>query len=135
MWSNDLLSIMYTRLKAVAGARILKKYPNLTDLNFTTESKSQTLSKFPTVYISRISGGTTGDTFDRTVNGVNAIFQIEVIHNTSQKIANDVADIISDLMVEMYFKMVGEPVQDNSDPNTKRNVSRYSRVVGHGDTL
>lgn len=135
MWSNDILSIIYTRVKIVSTPMILKRYSSLSasDLNFTTEASAQTVSKFPTIFFAQIPGGETGGTFDQTVNAVNFIVQIEVIHNTSQMMANGIADIISDVMKDMYFKITGDPVQDNSDPKTKRNIARYSRVVGHGD--
>lgn len=132
MWSNDLSSIIFTRIKVIATKQLQEKYPNI---YFTTSARVQTNPKFPTVVVRLLSGSEVGKTFDKTVNGVNAIVQIDVIDNKQQRNADVVADVIMGIMRDMDFTITGTPYTDESDTTTYRNIARYSRVIGHGDTL
>lgn len=133
MWSNDLQSIVFTKIKVLATKQLKDKFPNI---YFTTSSKAQTKAKFPTVRVQKLPGMETGaDLRGETVNGVIASFQIDVVDNGSQANADDVADVVFNIMKKMRFQIVGEPAIDESDPETFRNTARYRRVIGAGDQL
>jgi len=133
MWTSDIGSKVFTVIKAKATSKLKTKYP---DINFTTSSKASTNPKFPTVYVKRLQGAERGQDIEGTsVNAILSSFQIEVTTNTSDTEAQEVADVIADVMKSMRYQMIGEPFPDNSSSDTHRNVARYQRLVGYNDTL
>lgn len=133
MWSNDLRSIVFTRLKVLGLQQLQTKYPNI---NFTTSARTPTTAKFPTVLIRKLQGSEImSDIEGTTVNGVLTTFQIDVVDNSSQYNADYIADVICKLMKNMRFQVVGEPYIDESDTATYRNVARYRRVIGASDFI
>ena len=132
MWTSDIQTSVFTRIKAEGTKKLKTKYPNI---NFTTSSKKSSNPKFPSVYVKRMQGKEEGQTLDgQTVNAVTSTFQIEVTDNTSDTVAQDVADVIYGIMKTMRYSVLGEPISDN-DADTYRNVSRYQRIVGFNDIL
>lgn len=133
MWTSDIPSIVFTRIKTVATERLKAKYP---DLFFST---AQSLSKdpqFPTVLVKRMQGREEGQTLDGTeVNAILSTFQIEVFDNVSERHAQEVADVVCKIMKSMRYEMIGEPFPDNSDNEVFRNIARYRRIVGGNDML
>lgn len=133
MWSNDLQSIVYTNVKMVTIKKLKERFPNI---NIVTSSKEMKKAKFPTVRVQKLPGMETGaDLRGETVNAVVASFQIDVVDNGSQANADDVADVVFNIMKRMRFQIVGEPAIDESDPETFRNTARYRRIIGAGDNL
>lgn len=132
MWTSDIQSSVFTRIKAEGTKKLKTKYPNI---NFTTSSKKSSNPKFPSVYVKRMQGKEEGQTLDgKDVNAVTSTFQIEVTDNTSDTVAQDVADVIYGIMKTMRYSVLGDPISDN-DADTYRNVSRYQRIVGFNDIL
>lgn len=85
MWTSDIQSSVFTRIKAEGTKKLKTKYPNI---NFTTSSKKSSNPKFPSVYVKRMQGKEEGQTLDgQTVNAVTSTFQIEVTDNTSDTVA------------------------------------------------
>lgn len=133
MWSNDLLSIIFTRVKVLATAKLKDKYPNI---YFTTSTRAQTNPKFPTVVMQKLQSTETGrDLEGRSVNGINFSVQVDVIDNSSQNTANTVADVVMKCMKDMMFEVVGDPMTDESELTTYRNVARYRRKIDYNDVL
>lgn len=92
--------------------------------------------KFPTVHLKKLQWPEEGRTLDGTeVNGVLASFQIDVIDNKSDNNAENVADVICDIMKSMRFEMVGDPFPNSQSTGEYRYTARYQRIVGAGDTL
>lgn len=132
MWTSDIESIVFTRIKVEATERLKEQYPSI---NFTTSSKVRTNPTFPNVYVKRLQGSEAGQTLDgQTVNAVMSSFQIEVTDNVNDKRAQEVADVVYSIMKKMRYECNGEPFKDNID-ETHRNVARYRRLIGYNDTL
>lgn len=133
MWTSDIQSIVFSRIKREATNKLKTKYPNIF---FTTSSTAESNPQFPTVYIKRLQGAERGQTIDgTTVNGIVSSFQIEVTDNQSDNRAQEVADVICLIMKSMRYQMLGEPFPDNTQKGVHRNVSRYQRIVGFNDVL
>lgn len=132
MWTSDITSIVFTRIKVEATKELKSKYPSI---NFTTSDKVRTKPTFPNVFVKRLQGSERGQTLDgETVNATLSSFQIEVADNVSDSRSQEVADTIYAIMKKMRFECIGEPFQDNID-DVHRNVARYRRVIGYNDTL
>ena len=133
MWFSDITSVVFTRVKAIVNKKLKTKYP---DINFTTSSVASTDPKFPTVYVKRMQGAERGQDLDgSTVNAMLVTFQVEVTDNVSDTRAQEVADSVCAVMKSMRFQILGEPFPDNTQRGVFRNVARYQRLVGYGDTL
>ena len=133
MWFSDITSIVLTRVKAIVGKKLNTKYP---DIDFTTSSSSATDPKFPTVYVKRMQGAERGQDLDGTqVNAMLVTFQVEVTDNVSDTRSQEVADSVCEVMKSMRFQILGEPFPDNTQKGIYRNVARYQRIIGYGDTL
>lgn len=133
MWFSRITNVVLTRVKAIVGKKLNTKYPGL---DFTTSDTSPKDPTFPTVYIKRLPGAERGQDLDGTsVNAMLVTFQVEVTDNASDTRAQEVADSVCEVMKSMRFHMLGEPVPDNTQKGIYRNVARYQRVIGYGDTL
>ena len=133
MWFSDITSIVFTRVKSIVNKKLKTKYP---DINFTTSSVASTDPKFPTVYIKRMQGAERGKDLEGTsVNAMLVTFQVEVTDNASDTRAQEVADSVCEVFKSMRFQILGEPFPDNTQRGVFRNVARYQRLVGYGDTL
>lgn len=123
---------VFTHLQMVGREKLSKRYPNI---NFTTSDRAATKPKFPTVYVKKLQGSARGRTLEDTkVNGILTTFQIEVTTNTNQSDAENAANVVADIMIDMGFDMMGEPLPDNS-ADVYRNVSRWQRLIGYNDIL
>ena len=133
MWTSDITSIVFTRIKAIGMKRLKTKYPNI---DFTTKSSSDTPAQFPTVYIKCLPGAERGQDLEGTsVNATLCSFQVEVTDNASDTRAQEVADVIYSIMKSMRFQALGEPFADNTQTGVYRNVARYQRIIGYNDIL
>lgn len=133
MWTKYIKSIVFTRIKTEGTAKLQKQFPNI---YFTTSDKVSTTAKFPTVYLKKLQGAERGRTLDgTTVNGVLAGFQIDVIDNKSDNNAENVSDVIGDIMKSMGFEMVGDPFPNSQSTDEYRFTARYQRLIGASDTL
>ena len=132
MWTSDIGSIVFTRIKVKAREKLKSKYPNM---NFTTSDKLVSEPNFPNVYVKRLQGVEKGQTLDgESVNATLSTIQIEVTDNVSESRTQEVADVVYAIMKSMRYEAIGEPFQDNIN-DTFRNVARYRRIVGYNDVL
>lgn len=133
MWFSRITNIVLTRVKAIVGKKLNTKYPGL---DFTTSDTSPKEPTFPTVYIKRLPGAERGQDLDGTsVNAMLVTFQVEVTDNVSDTRALEVADECCAVMKSMRFQIMGEPTPQNTQKGIYRNIARYQRIVGYGDTL
>jgi hypothetical protein len=133
MWFSDITSIVLTRVKAKVNKKLKTKYP---DIEFTTSSISSTEPKFPTVYIKRMQGAECGEDLDgSTVNAMVVTFQVEITDNVGDTRSQEVADSVCEVFKSMRFQILGEPFPDNTQKGIYRNIARYQRIIGYGDTL
>uniref|UniRef100_A0AAU8B7M1 DUF3168 domain-containing protein n=1 Tax=Dulem virus 39 TaxID=3145757 RepID=A0AAU8B7M1_9CAUD len=132
MWTSDISSIVFTRVKVQFSSTINTKYP---DLYFTNSDKTQTTSKFPTVYVHEVGSIEQGQDIDNTgINAVLSTFQIDVIDSQSQERANEVMGEVVRIMKGMRFSITAMPEFKNTDSDY-RSVARFRRMIGAGDTL
>ena len=83
-----------------------------------------------------MQGAERGQDLDGTrVNAMLVTFQVEVTDNVSDTRAQEVADSVCEVMKSIRFQILGEPFPDNTQRGVFRNVARYQRLVGYGDTL
>lgn len=132
MWTSDIQSIVFTRIKAEATKQLKNKYPNIF---FGTSDRASKEPQFPSVYVKRMQGSERGRTLEGSdMNAILSTYQIEVNDNVSENRAQEVADVILDIMKSMSYEVVGEPVSDNTE-DTYRNIARYRRIIGASDIL
>lgn len=133
MWTKYIKSIVFTRIKTDGTAKLKETFH---DIYFTTSEKVSTNPKFPTVYLKKLQGKEKGRTLDgTTVNGTLASFQIDVIDNKSDSNAENVSDVIGDIMKSMRFEMIGDPFPNSKSTGEYRFTSRWQRVIADEDTL
>ena len=132
MWTKDVESIVYTRIKSIVGKKLKTKYP---DLYFTNSDKVPTDPKFPTVYIHELSGTENArDLEGNEVNSTITSFQIEVTENDSQSVAKDVMYEVIKVFKDMKFSVIMMPEFQNMGGYI-RCVSRCRRTIGKSDIL
>lgn len=133
MWTSDIGTTVFSRIKAKGTADLKKDYSNI---NFTQSDRSSTTPKFPTVFYKDISSPEQGQTLDgQSVNAVLYSVQIEVTDNGSTFIAaKTVMNKIVDYMKEMRFQIVGTPEFQNTS-NVYRMVARFRRMIGANDVI
>lgn len=130
MWTSDISSIVFTRVKVQFSGTIKAKYP---DLYFTNSDKTQATPKFPTVYVHEVGSIEQGQDLDNTgINAVLSTFQIEVIDSKNQARANEIMGEIVRIMKGMRFSITAMPEFQNTD-STYRSVARFRRMISEND--
>lgn len=129
---SDISSIVFTMVKVHFSSTIKAKYP---DLYFTNSDKTQTTSRFPTIYIHEIGSIEQGQNLNNTeINAVLSTFQVDVIDNQSQTRANEIMDEVLRIMKVMRFSIIAMPEFQNTDSDY-RSIARFRRMIGAGDKL
>lgn len=129
MWTQRILPTVFNRVKEKVSIK-------LPGVHFTTSLRSSANPEFPTVSLKNLGGGETGqDVEGITVNAITSNIQIDVISNRDQNEADIISNAVMDAMKSMRYTLIGDPFMDESDATTYRNVIRFRRIVGHGDTL
>lgn len=127
-----LESMILTRVKTEFNQAIKTKYP---DLNFTTEPDSDSLPKFPTVYIHLLPSEEIGQTLEgNSTNGIRANFQIDVSDNQSKARAKEVMAEVKRIMKTMRFSFNEMPYHEKRN-KIYYSLARANRVIGSDDTL
>lgn len=131
-WSNDILSIVYTKVKISTENELEEKYPKVT---YTTSLKEPKDAEFPCIVFQKLQGTEVGNTNEgNTVNAIESSIQITVIDNVSQNRADKVSDVIMSAMKKLRYQIVGDTVIDNN-ATTYRNITRYRRTIADDDYL
>ena len=133
MWIKDIEYTVFSRLKAVGTSKLKSKYPNI---SFTTSDRVVGEPSFPTVYVRKMQGAERGQDLEgKSINAILTTFQIEVTDNgTNDSVAEEVADVMLDIMKSMRFQMMGEPITESTD-TVFRCIARYQRIIGYNDVL
>lgn len=132
MWTSDIQSMVFTRVKARGNNALKSKYPNI---YFTNSDRVQTEPKFPTVYVHEVGSVEQGmDLKNTEINAVLSTFQIDVTDNVSQDRAREVMNNVVATMKSMSFSIVSMPQFENTS-NTYRQTARFRRMIGKGDLL
>ena len=134
MWTNKIASLIFTELKK-QGLKRLSAKTEYSNAFFTTSSRVQTAPKFPTIYLEKLQGSEQGRTLEKGVpNAIVSTFQVIVTYNVSQFGANDVADIVSDIMNELGYELMPDPTPMASQ-DTYQNIARYRRTIGKDEKI
>lgn len=134
MWTNKIASFIFTELKKQGLERLSTK-TEYANAFFTTSSKVQTTAKFPTIYLEKLQGSEQARTLEKGVpNAIVSTFQVIVTDNVSQFRANDVADIVSDIMNELGYELMADPTPTASQ-DTYQNIARYRRTIGKDEKI
>ena len=134
MWTNKITSFIFTELKK-RGLEKLSANTEYANAFFTTSSRVQTTAKFPTIYLEKLQGSEQARTLEKGVpNAIVSTFQVIVTDNVSQFRANDVADIVSDIMNELGYELMADPTPTASQ-DTYQNIARYRRTIGKNEKI
>lgn len=134
MWTNKIASFIFTELKKQGLERLSTK-TEYANAFFTTSSRVQTTAKFPTIYLEKLQGSEQARTLEKGVpNAIVSTFQVIVTDNVSQFRANDVADIVSDIMNELGYELMADPTPTASQ-DTYQNIARYRRTIGKDEKI
>lgn len=134
MWTNKIASFIFTELKKQGLERLSTK-TEYANAFFTTSSRVQTTAKFPTIYLEKLQGSERARTLEKGVpNAIVSTFQVIVTDNVSQFRANDVADIVSDIMNELGYELMADPTPTASQ-DTYQNIARYRRTIGKNEKI
>lgn len=131
-WTGDILTIIYSRVKAIALSKLKLLYPKI---SFTTVPIDTSNATFPTVYIHEISNTETGLSLERHITeGVKIVIQVEVFANDENRVdAKKISYVINDIMKSLMFTGESFPLPEYNLDYT-RCVSRYKRDI-YGDIL
>lgn len=133
MWTNIIETKVFTRLQQEVRKRLKDDFPKIT---CTTENASDKQPTFPSVYLRQLQGypptkgGYSLDSAE--VNGTTSSFQITCTDNEERDNARHIGDVVSDIMSEMGYFIIGEPVTEKTG-GVWENVARYQRVIGYND--
>ena len=115
------------------GEEISKKVGN----NYSMDDSS-TISKFPYASLYFLGLPTDTATLEGDEGTVLATLQVSV-YTTGQRAltqAYEIDNVSHETLVRLgYRRSTGPKLDKNTDPSIKRLISRYSRVIGFGDSL
>ena len=132
MWTTDIESIVYSRIKIALTNELKTKYK---DLSFTNSDAVIKNPKFPTVYVHELNGYEKArDLENQDIYAVESSFQIEVTDNISQSRAKEVMNEVVKVVKQMRFSGVNMPEFQNID-GYFRCVFRCRRTIGKDDIL
>lgn len=132
MWTSDIESMVFTRIKAKGNKALKSKYPNI---YFTTSDKAQTNPKFPTVYLHEVGSIEQGMDLENTeINAVLNTIQVDVFDNESQERVKEVMSNIVKTMKSMRYTVISLPEFQNTS-STYRQTARFRRMIGKQDLL
>lgn len=102
----------------------------------TDKSKDLSEPSFPTVYYHALPFTEQGgDIEGKSINGISASYQVDVITNTSQEDSESIMATVVGLFKNMHFQVTSMPEFNNTSEDTYRSTARFKRVVGADDTL
>lgn len=132
MWTSNIFSMIFTRLKCDVSNALKTKYP---DLFFTNSDKVKSEAKFPTVLVKEIGSTENGSDLENTaVNSIVCTVQIDTIDNRSQKRADEVMDRVVSVMKGLKFTIIAMPQFENTN-ETYRMTARFRRTIDWNDVL
>ena len=105
--------------------------------NYSMEN-SGTVSKFPYCSLYFLGLPTNTATLEGDESTVLPTAQVDIYTNGQRALtkAYEIDEVSHETLVRMgYRRNYGPELSQNTDPSIKRLVSRYSRVVGYGDSF
>lgn len=134
-WTMLIPLRVFTKIKNDFSQMIKDTY-SMADNNFSMRN-TNTKAVFPFVFVSSLaSSPIAGDLQGNSINAGRFGFQIEVYDNQTQTRARKVMTEIQRIMVEeMGFEPTSMPNFQETNDNTVRMISRFTREIGAGDKL
>ena len=133
-WILQNESRVFSIVQAKTKDDIVAQFPKA---RFTTKEENiNSNTKFPTIYIAEMSGGSEvgSDLEGQSINGVVSTFQAKVLTDTSKNDATKVMGYILNAFKDLRFNLVGVPVTTTND-NVYVCIARFRRVIGASDKL
>lgn len=144
IWTMSISSNVYNRILNDFFKDSLQKYGMTAHQtgnyiwceNFTTSQISDSSDlKFPAISIIELPGAERGQDLEGTsINAALFTFQIDVIHNEKESVAQKCMGDIVQIMKSMRFSVNTMPSFD-SKPQEYRMTARFQRLIGSGDFL
>lgn len=132
MWTSDIESAVFTRLKADGNKAFKKDY---SDIFYTTENETDDDAVFPTVYLQELSGAERGrDLEGIEINAILSSFQIDVSDNESKQRCKKVMDNAIETMKKLKFEVVGLPIYRRTS-GVWLGTARFRRTISKNDIL
>lgn len=102
----------------------------------TDKSKDLSEPTFPTVYFHAMPFTETGQDLEgRSINGITASYQVDVITNKSQEEAEAIMATVAGLFKRLRFQITSMPEFSNTSQKTYRSTARFRRNVDADDIL
>lgn len=134
-WVYDRQTTIYSRVRAILLSRLKSKY---NDLYVTEDNATPTKPKFPTIYISFIGSAERGQTIENTsINAVEMTAEVYVKVTSAQGITvnQEVAWEVVDAFKTLGFNVTLPNVPTSNYDGVYESVSRFTRLIGDGDTI
>ena len=134
-WVYDRQTTIFSRVRAILLSRLKDRYK---DLYITQDNATPTNPKFPSVYIGFIGAPERGQTLENTtVNAVEMTVEVHVKVTTAQGVIvnQEVAWEVVDAFKSLGFNVTLPNMATSNIDGIYESVSRYTRVIGDGDTF
>lgn len=134
-WVADRQTTIYSRVSAILNSKLRDKFP---DLNVTMDNAMTQGAKFPTVYITFLTGNERGKTLDgTTINAVNMTAEAHVKTSKAQGMItnNEIAWDVVDAFKTMGFGAIMPNIPTSNIDGVYETVSRFSRIIAQGDVI
>lgn len=128
-WVSDFK----TKIASYLKQKIPQEHPKA---QVTDRSKDLSQPIFPTVYYHAMPFTETAkDLEGRSISGITASYQVDVITNTSQEDAEIIMGTVVGLFKRLRFDVVSFPEFNNTSDKTFRSTARFRRAVDADDIL
>ena len=134
-WVYDRQTTVYSRVKAIATAKLKSKYPNL---YVTQDNATPTNAQFPSIYVSFIGATERGQTLDGTnINAVTMTVEVHIKTTKAQGVVanNEIAWELVEAFKTMGFTATMPNIPTSNLDGIYESVSRFSRIIGQGDVI
>lgn len=134
MWTDNIESTVFSRVKVEGTVSLKKTFPKIT---YTAENAISDEPLFPTVFIQELPASEIGQNLDgSTINGVLSAFQIDVSDNQENGKQNckTVMSKAIESMKSMRFEVTAMPIY-RKENNVWVGTARFRRTIGFNDIL
>lgn len=132
MWTGDIESAVFTRVKTAGNKAFKTKYRNIF---YTTENETDNEAVFPTVYLQELTGSERGrDLEGIEVHAMLSSFQIDVSDNDTKQRCKEVMENALSTMKSLKYEIIGMPIYRKSN-GVWLGTARCRRVISKNDIL
>lgn len=134
-WVAERQTTIYSRVRGILLSKLKSKYPKML---VTQDNATPTETQLPTIYIYFIGANERGQTLEGTsINAIDLTAEVHVKTSNAQGAVdnNDVAWQVVDAFKSLGFTAVTPPMATSNFDGIYESVSRFSRIIGQGDTI